>query len=33
MPGARASRILVAIVSILLIVTMVLGSAMAGQGF
>ena len=33
MPGARASRILVAIVAILLIVTMVLGSALAGQGY
>jgi hypothetical protein len=33
MPGARISRILVAIVSVLLIVTMVLGSALAGQGY
>ena len=33
MPGARISRILVAIVSIMLIVTMVLGSALAGQGY
>ena len=33
MPGARISRVLVAIVAILLIVTMVLGSALAGQGY
>jgi hypothetical protein len=33
MPGARLSRVLVAIVAIMLIVTMVLGSALAGQGY
>ena len=33
MPGARFSRILVAIVAIILVVTMVLGSALTGQGY
>jgi hypothetical protein len=33
MPGARLSRILVAAVTVLLIVTMILGSALAGQGY
>ena len=33
MPGARISRILVAIVAILLVVTMVLGSALAGRAY
>ena len=33
MPGARFSRILVAIVAILLIATMVLGSALAGVNY
>jgi hypothetical protein len=32
MPGARISRVLVSIVAIILIVAMVLGSALAGQG-
>jgi hypothetical protein len=33
MPGARFSRVLVAFVSILLVITMVLGSILAGQGY
>ena len=33
MPGAGLSRVLVAIVAIILIITMVLGSALAGQGY
>jgi hypothetical protein len=33
MPGARFGRILVAIVTILLIATMVLGSALAGVNY
>jgi hypothetical protein len=33
MPGAGASRIFVAVVAIILIVTMVLGSVLAGQGY